>query len=106
MPRAVAIARARTAQAVQVAAAAPGPASTAASLAVIKTGSGQVAAESVNGLDVACDAGSKVVGGGFSSDGAVLVVDSYPKSDTTWSAGGLNLGASTANFTVYAVCLK
>ena len=97
---------ARTAQAVQLAAAAPGPASTAAGLVVVKTGSGQVATESVNGLDVACDAGSKVVGGGFSSDGAVLIVDSYPKSDTTWSAGGLNLGTGTANFTVYAVCLK
>jgi hypothetical protein len=88
-----------------LAATTPGPASTTAGLTVIKTGSGQVAAESINGLDVTCDAG-KVVGGGFSSDGAVLVVDSYPKSDTTWSAGGLNLGPSTANFTVHAICLK
>jgi hypothetical protein len=86
-------------------AATPGPASTTAGLTVIKTGSGQVASESINGLDVTCDAG-KLVGGGFSSDGAVIIVDSYPKSDTTWSAGGLNLGTSTANFTVYAICQK
>ena len=97
---------ARTAAAVQAAASAPGPASTAAGLVVIKTASGQVASEAINGTDVSCDSGSKVVGGGFSSDGAVLVVDSYPKNDTTWSAGGLNLGTSTANFTVHAICLK
>jgi hypothetical protein len=96
---------AKTAAAVQAAAAAPGPASTTAGLTAIKTGSGQIATESINGLDVTCDAG-KLVGGGFSSDGAVLVVDSFPKSDTTWSAAGLNLGSGTANFTVYAICQK
>jgi hypothetical protein len=83
----------------------PGPASTTTGLTVIKTGTGQIATESINGLDVTCDAG-KLVGGGFSSDGAVLIVDSYPKSDVTWSAGGLNIGSGTANFTVYAICQK
>ena len=91
--------------AAQAAAAAPGPASTTAGLTTIKTASGQIATESINGLDVTCDAG-KLVGGGLSSDGAVLTVDSFPKSDTTWSAAGLNLGTGTANFTVYAICQK
>jgi hypothetical protein len=84
----------------------PRPASTAAGLVVVKTGAGSIASESVNGLDVSCDAGSKVTGGGLSSDGAVVQVDNYPKTDTTWSAAGLNVGSSPANFTVYAVCVK
>jgi RecA/RadA recombinase len=83
-----------------------GPASTAASLVTIKTGTVQIAASALNGADVACDSGSKVVGGGMTTDGAVVVTDTYPKNDTTWSAGGVNLGSSTANATVYAVCLK
>ncbi len=83
-----------------------GPASTAASLVTTKTGTVQIAANDASGTNVACDAGSKVVGGGITSDGAVLTIDSYPLNDTTWSAGGLNIGTSAANATVYAVCLK
>jgi hypothetical protein len=83
-----------------------GPASTAASLVTTKTTSVQIAAEGANGADVTCDSGAKVVGGGLSSDGAVLIIDSYPMNDTTWSAGGLNIGSTAANATVYAVCVK
>ena len=82
------------------------PASTVAGLVTIKSQSLQLPAESANAADATCDSGAKVVGGGLSSDGAVLIIDSYPKSDTTWSAGGLNIGSSTANVTVYALCAK
>lgn len=82
------------------------PAASVSGLVTIKTLSLQIAAEDANGGDVTCDGGSKVVGGGMSSDGAVLVIDSYPKSDTTWSAGGLNIGTAAANATVYAACAK
>jgi hypothetical protein len=100
-------AAARGAQAaLQQSPAGPRPASSVAGLVTIKTQSVQIAAEDVNGADVTCDSGSKVVGGGLSSDGAVLVIDSYPKSDTTWSAGGLNIGSAAANATVYAACAK
>jgi len=92
--------------ALQQSPAGPRPASSVAGLVTIKTLSVQVGPDDANGADVTCDSGSKVVGGGFSSDGAVLVIDSYPKSDTTWSAGGLNIGTAAANATVYAACAK
>lgn len=92
--------------ALQQSPAGPRPASSVAGLVTIKTASVQIAAEGVNGADVTCDSGAKVAGGGLSSDGAVVVIDSYPKSDTTWSAGGLNLGSAPANTTVYAACVK
>ncbi len=95
-----------TQAALQQSPAGPRPAASIAGLVTIKTQSVQIAAEGANGTDVTCDSGSKVTGGGLTSDGAVVLIDSYPKSDTTWSAGGLNLGSSTANATVYATCAK
>jgi hypothetical protein len=103
----IASASAKGAQAaLQQSPAGPRPASSVTGLVTIKTQSLQIATESANGADATCDSGAKVVGGGLSSDGAVLIIDNYPKSDTTWSAGGLNIGSSTANATVYAVCAK
>jgi hypothetical protein len=48
------------------------------------------------------------MGGGFSSDQAVLVVaESYPVNDTTWQLVLANILSSTpANTTIYATCLK
>lgn len=98
---------ARTAQAVQAAASAPGPASTAAGVVTTKTGSGQIAAGGAQSFTVACDAGQKVVGGGFSSDKLVLGFDSYPSNDTTWSFFLGNLDDSgAANVSLYATCIR
>ena len=99
---------AKTAQAVTAAASAPGPASTASGLVTIKTQpAGQIAAgTSLGTWTVTCDSGSKVIGGGMSSDGAVATFDSYPKGDSAWEVVGGNLGSGAANVTVYAVCLK
>jgi hypothetical protein len=85
----------------------PGPASTAAGLVTIKTASGQVPAGGGQGFTISCDAGQKVMGGGFTSSEIVLGLDSYPSNDTTWSLflGNLNDGAA-ANVSVYATCLK
>ena len=98
---------ARTAAAVQAAAATPGPASTAAGLVTIKTGTGQIPAGGAQAFTVVCDAGQKVMGGGFSSDKLVLGFDSYPSNDTTWS---LFLGtldeAAAANVSLYATCVR
>lgn len=88
-------------------AALPGPASTATGLVVIKSQSaGQLAVDGpLTPFDVACDSG-KVIGGGISSDGAVVTFDSFPKTDTTWEVVGANLGSAIANVTAYAICLK
>jgi hypothetical protein len=94
--------------AASAAASQPGPASTAAGLTVIKTQSGGAMppGNSLRQLEVACDAGQKVVGGGMSSDGVIVTFDSYPKSDASWEVVVGNLGGGTANVTVYAICLK
>ena len=93
--------------AVQQASQAPGPASTAAALVVVKSSSGQIAAGGWAPFQVACDAGQKVVGGGFSSNEIVIGLDSYPSSDTTWSLFLIN-GSDTAPASVstYATCIK
>lgn len=82
--------------------------STATGLVVIKSqGAGQIpAGNSLTTLGVACDAGGKIVGGGMSSDGAIVTFDSYPKNDTTWEVVAGNSGSGAANVTAYAICLK
>jgi hypothetical protein len=83
-------------------------ASTAASLVTIKTASSSIAADDAAPYEIACDAGQKVVSGGFSSDGPVQeFVESRPKSDTTWSMGLVNYDPSAGHaVTLYAVCIK
>lgn len=94
-------------QAVPQASQAPGPASTAASLVVMKTQpAGQVASGQFREASLACDAGQKAMGGGLSSDGAVVILDSFPSNDATWTASGLNLGSAAANLSVWVTCLK
>ncbi len=99
---------AKAAQAAQAAAAAPGPASTAAGLVVTKSQAvGQMPpGTAIRPFSAACDAGSRVIGGGMSSDGAVVTFDSYPKSDTEWEVVAGNFGSGTANVSIYAICLR
>ncbi|HWQ23457.1 MAG TPA: hypothetical protein VNK94_05075 [Gaiellaceae bacterium] len=95
------------AQAAQQAAQAPGPASTAAGLVTTKTQTGQIPAGGGQAFNVACDAGQKVLGGGFSSTELVIGLDSYPSNDATWSLFLGNLSdTAPANVSVYALCLK
>ncbi len=86
----------------------PGPASTAAGLVVIKTASGgsMPPGGSLRAIEIACDAGQKIVGGGMASDGAIATFDSYPKTDTSWEIVAGNLGSGTATISVYALCLR
>lgn len=95
-------------QAASQASSAPGPASTAAGLVTIKTVSNTLAADAAAAYEIACDAGQKVVSGGFSADGPVQeFVESRPKTDTTWSIGLINFDPSAGHaVTLYAVCLK
>ena len=85
----------------------PRPASTAAGLVAIKTGTASIAANAEGEYTVSCDAGQKVLGGGFTSTGAVFSFDSYPASDTAWRLYLANASeAAGANITLYATCLR
>ena len=88
----------------------PGPASTAAGLVTIKTGSWNLNPGSEADFTIACDAGSKAIGGGWEDPrGWGHGWDSRPSADgSAWriyitmadSASGGQSGA------LYAVCLK
>jgi hypothetical protein len=85
----------------------PRPASTAAGLVTVKSGTASLAADAEGEFTVSCDAGQKVLGGGFTSNGSVFNFDSYPASDTAWrlylANGSQSAGAS---ITLYATCLR
>lgn len=83
------------------------PASSAASLLSVKTSTASLQAGGEGEFTVTCDAGQRVAGGGFASDGAVFSFDSAPASASAWKvylANGSDTNA--ANITLYATCLK
>jgi hypothetical protein len=83
------------------------PASTAAGLLTLKTSTTALPAGGEGEFTVACDAGQRVAGGGFSSDGAVFNLASSSCSPTAWRLYLVNgSDASPANVTLYATCLK
>ncbi len=84
----------------------PRPAASAAALMSLKTAPATLPAGGDGEFNVSCDAGQKVAGGGFSSDGAVFNLDSYPAADNTWRLYLANGGSSAANITLYATCIK
>jgi hypothetical protein len=86
----------------------PGPASTAADLVTVKTQTGaQLAAHHDQTFVISCDGGAKIMGAGFSSDGPVINVNSYPTSDTTWTLDLANVdNAAAHSVSLYATCLK
>jgi hypothetical protein len=99
---------AQASRAAQTAAQAPGPASTAAGIVSTTSQSiGTFAPNQEAAVSVVCAGGKKVIGGGFSSDGAVFSFDSHPANDTTWRMYLVN-GDETQpapNVTVYAICI-
>jgi hypothetical protein len=83
------------------------PASTAGSLLSVKTSTASLPAGGAGGFTVTCDAGQRVAGGGFASDGAVFNLGSYPGSASTWRLSLVNADEeSAASITLYATCLK
>lgn len=85
----------------------PRPASTAAGVVSIKTGTTSLAGSAEGEFTVSCDAGQKVAGGGFSSDGAVFNLDSFPASDSSWRLYLVNGSETTgASITLYATCIR
>jgi hypothetical protein len=97
-----------SAQIVQAAAQAPGPASSALGLISTKTSSVQIGAGSGGAYTVQCDAGQKVVSGGFIADNVViLALANGPVNESTWGVGLLNLDdAAPANVNLYGICIK
>jgi hypothetical protein len=88
-------------------AALPGPASSAAGLVSVKSSPGTIAAQSAGQYTVSCDSGQTVMGGGFTSDGPVLLVSSIPTGNSTWTFQLVNLDDTAAHsITVAATCLK
>ena len=86
----------------------PGPASTGLNLVSTKTQSAQIAPGGGNAFEIACDAGQKVISGGFIADNVVVVaVANGPASDSAWGIGLLNFDeAAPANVNLYAICMK
>ena len=83
------------------------PASSAAGLLSVKTSTASLQAGGEGEFTVVCDAGQRVAGGGFASDGAVFSFDSAPASAFAWRlylANGSDTDA--ANVTLYATCLR
>jgi hypothetical protein len=88
-------------------AALPGPASTAASLVTTRTTSFSVGAGNARSFTASCQSGEKAVGGGYTTDGALVSGPSAPTADgASWQVLVLNLGDSGASGTAYAVCIK
>ena len=86
----------------------PGPASTARSLDLVETGpAGQIAAGATQSFAISCDDRARVMGGGFAADAGMLVLRSYPASETTWSVELTNTDAKASHsVSLYATCLK
>jgi hypothetical protein len=98
------------AQIAQQAAAQPGPASTAAGLVTVKTGSWSLGAGAGNDFTVSCDSGQKAVGGGWDDpSGWSHSWDDRPTSDGAGWHVYITTGDSAPgnqSGTLYAVCLR
>ncbi len=92
------------------AAATPGPASTAAGLVSIKTGTWSLGVDDERDFTVSCDAGLKAVGGGWDDpNGWAHSWDDRPTSDGSgWRVYVTTSGNApgTQSGTLYAVCIK
>jgi hypothetical protein len=87
-------------------AAMPSPASSAAALVSVKTSAVTLGPNAEQDFNLACDAGTKAISGGFSTTGAVGLFDSRPNGDSAWALYLVNFSQSqAASVTLYAVCL-
>lgn len=85
----------------------PRPASSAAGLVSIKTGTTTIAANNGAEVTVACDTGQKIAGAGYTSAQALIAFESYPVSDSSWRMYLVNLSeTSPASTTLYATCVR
>ena len=71
----------------------------------LKNSADSLGADSGREFSIACDAGKKIVSGGYSTTGAVMALDSRPTNDTTWGLYLANIGNQGAQVSLYAVCI-
>ena len=97
-----------SAQLVAQAAQAPGPASSAAGLVSMKSAPFALGAGAQGEFSATCDAGQKVVGGGYDNPlGTAFSVDNRPTSDgSSWRIYLIADDSSAAAGNIYAICLK
>lgn len=97
-------------QIVSQAAQAPGPASTAAGLVTVKTGTWSLSPNGGSDFAIACDSGQKAVGGGWEDPGGwAHGWDDRPSPDATSWRIFVSLSSNapgTQSGVLYAVCLK
>ena len=88
----------------------PGPASSAAGLVTVKTSPWSMAADGHTDVTVMCDAGQKVVGGGYDDPGGYAYAwDTRPTGDGTGWRVHTDLSKdapSQQTGAVYAMCLR
>jgi hypothetical protein len=84
----------------------PGPAGSAAGLVSVKQAADTIAPSSGREIVITCDAGKKVISGGWSTTGEAYAFDSRPVSDTAWGVWiGNGASSPAAPVTLYAVCI-
>jgi len=85
----------------------PGPASTAAGLVTWKTiAAGSLQRDEGRAFTVACDGGQRIMGAGWSTEGSIVALESFPQSDTTWYLWLSNESSGAVGVSLYASCLK
>ena len=84
----------------------PGPASSAAGLVTVKQAADTIQPGTGREVVLACDAGKKVVSGGWSTTGDAFGFDSHPVGDTGWATWlGVGTSSPAAPVTLYVVCI-
>jgi hypothetical protein len=87
-------------------AAQPGPASTAVGLLTTRTANHNIGPGGMGDFVAQCAPGEKATGGGSSSFGAVLTLDSRPNTESSWASFVANVGDQPVALTVWVVCLR
>ena len=84
----------------------PGPASSAAGLVTVKQAADTIQPNTGREVVIACDAGKKVLSGGWSTTGDAFPYDSHPVGDTGWAVWlGNGPSSAPAPVTLYVVCI-
>jgi hypothetical protein len=84
----------------------PGPASSAGGLVSVKQAADTIQPNTGREVVITCDAGKKVVSGGWATTGDAFGFDSHPVGDTGWAVWlGNGPSSPAAPVTLYAVCI-
>jgi hypothetical protein len=95
-------------QIITAAAAVPGPATSAAGLVTVRSGTVTLPPDQQGTATLPCQSGEKAISGGFTTQNDVVAADTAPTTDGTgWQIFLINLSSSSpASGTVVVVCLR